>query len=131
MLVNHKTRVLMVVLEILQRHLLRALLRRLWVGLEGKLERGGKWRIFREVFATGVDGVLAEGKLLMLMLFVLGWNKHFNMVDTILKNEYIYTYFNKTTVKVDYRVEGYMLLVVFGVKLVRFFVRVFRGFNEK
>lgn len=65
------------------------------------------------------------------MLFILGWNKHFNMVDTILKNEYIYTYFNKTTVKVDYRVEGYMLLVVFGVKLVRFFVRVFRGFNEK
>lgn len=40
----------------------------------------------------------------MLMLFVLGWNKHFNLVDTILKNQYIYTYMNKNTTIIDYRV---------------------------
>lgn len=67
----------------------------------------------------------------MLMLFLLGWNKHFNLVDTILKNQYVYTYMNKNTTPVDYRIEGYMLLVVFVVKLLRFSVHTYKILNEK
>lgn len=62
----------------------------------------------------------------MLMLFVLGWNKHFSLVDTILKNQYVYTYMNKSEAKVDYRIEGYLLLVVFVVKLLRFMVKSYK-----
>jgi hypothetical protein len=40
----------------------------------------------------------------MLMLFLLGWNKYYNVIDTILKNEYVYTFMNKDNTKVDYRI---------------------------
>ncbi len=59
----------------------------------------------------------------MLMLFLLGWNKHYNLIDTILRNYYVYTFLNKNNVKVDYRIEGYMLLTVFVVKALRFAVK--------
>ena len=65
----------------------------------------------------------------MLMLFILGWNKHYNVVDTILKNKYVYTYMNKNTTVIDYRVEGYMLLIVFVVKLLRFLVHGYKSLN--
>jgi hypothetical protein len=42
--------------------------------------------------------------MFMLMLFLLGWNKYFNVVDTVLKNQYVYTYLNKTNTPVDYTI---------------------------
>jgi hypothetical protein len=38
---------------------------------------------------------------------------------------------NKNTTPVDYRIEGYMLLVVFVVKLLRFSVHTYKILNEK
>lgn len=102
-LVNRRTRTFMAVLELVQRYAVRGLLGRLWARVEGMGERG-LWGVLRDGLVNGVEGVLAEGKLFMMMLFILGWNKHFNLIDTILKNEYIYTYFNKSTAQVDYRI---------------------------
>lgn len=67
----------------------------------------------------------------MFMLFVLGWNKHFNVVDTILGNQYIYTFQNKNNAKVNYKIEGYMLLTVFIVKFLRFIVKSYKLINKK
>jgi len=88
--------------------------------LQVKVEKIRNLKVFREFIGLGVEGVLEEGRMLMLMLFLLGWNKYFNLIDTILKNEYIYTYFNKDTQDVNYKIEGYMLLVVFIVRILKF-----------
>jgi NADH:ubiquinone oxidoreductase subunit 5 (subunit L)/multisubunit Na+/H+ antiporter MnhA subunit len=66
----------------------------------------------------------------MLMLFLLGWNKYFNVVDTLIKNRYVYTYANKNHTNIDYRVEGYMLLIVFIVKVVKFLINMYKVLNE-
>lgn len=127
-LLNSRTRLLMFLLEILQRHLLRGLLRRLWAGLE---QRVGTWRQLREVVSLGANGALEEGRLFMLMLFMLGWSRYSNLVDTILGNQYVYTYKNKNTARVDYRVEGYMLLLVFVVRALRFAHSLHKTSKEK
>lgn len=62
----------------------------------------------------------------MLMLFILGWNKHYNLIDTILKNQYVYTYLNKNQLIINYRIEGYMLLIIFIVKFARFGVNTYK-----
>lgn len=130
-LVNHRTRLLMFVLEICQRHLLNYLFKKAWIHLEARVDHGGKWKILRDLTSMGPDGLIEEGRLFMFMLFVLGWNKHFNLVDTILKNQYAYTFENKNHTKVDYRIEGYMLLAVFVVKLLKFVINSHKQLQSK
>ena len=88
-LMNTNTRVLMTVLEILQRHLIK----RACEKVIKKIENSGSLFV-REISAMGVEGVFEEGRMFMLMLFMLGWNPYFNLVDTILKTQYVYTYKN-------------------------------------
>ena len=38
------------------------------------------------------------------MLFMLGWNKHYNVVDSILRIRYIYTFRDKNQKFISYRV---------------------------
>ena len=52
----------------------------------------------------GVDGILEQGKMFMMMLFMLGWNKHFNIVDTLLRTQYAYTYKNADQKSANYKV---------------------------
>lgn len=110
-LMNRQYRVLMFVLEIVQRHLVKRGLERLLAKVEHSREH-----LLREISALGAEGILEQGSMFMMMLFMLGWNKHFNLVDTILGTKYVYTYKNADQTTVDYRIEGLMLLAVFAVK---------------
>lgn len=67
----------------------------------------------------------------MLMLFMLDWSPHVNLIDTLLGNKYVYTYMNKNTAKVNYRVEGFMLLAVFVVRIVRSLLNMYKLAKEK
>ena len=83
----------------------------------------------------GVEGFLEQGKMFMMMLFMVGWNKHSNIIDTLLRTEYIYTYKNADQKSSNYKIEGYMLLVVYVVKFLRLIINIVseskRGMNQK
>lgn len=114
----------MFILEIVQRHLLKHLLKRAATLIP---EKG----IFSEMGNFSVEALLEQGKLFMMMLFMLGWNKHINLVDTILRNQYVYTYKNKSNARVDYRIEGFMLLAVFVVKIGKGVFKVYKEMNKE
>ena len=67
----------------------------------------------------------------MMMLFMVGWNKHFNIIDTLLQTEYIYTYKNADQKTSNYQIEGYMLLVVFVVKFLRLLINIVSESKKK
>ena len=50
------------------------------------------------------------------MLFMLKWNRFYNFSETILGIDHIYTFKNAKENKINYRIEGFMLLAIFAVK---------------
>jgi hypothetical protein len=54
---------------------------------------------------------------LILMVYMLDWNKHFTFIETLLGISYAYTYKNDQIRDVSYKVEGYLLLATFAVKI--------------
>lgn len=56
---------------------------------------------------------------LILMVYMLGWNKHFTFIESLLGITYVYTYKNDQIRDVSYAVEGYLLLATFLVKAVK------------
>ena len=57
----------------------------------------------------------------MLMLYMLGWNKHYNLIETVLGIQYAYTYKNDQLKPVSYKIEGTLILVTLSIKLARHF----------
>lgn len=55
----------------------------------------------------------------VLMVYMLGWNKHFTFIESLLGISYVYTYKNDQIRDVSYAVEGYLLLATFVVKAVK------------
>ena len=53
---------------------------------------------------------------LILMVYMLDWNKHFTFIETLLGIRYAYTYKNDQIREVSYVIEGYLLLATFAVK---------------
>ena len=56
---------------------------------------------------------------LVLMVYMLGWNKHFTFMESLLGISYVYTYKNDQIRDVSYAVEGYLLLATFAIKAVK------------
>ena len=67
----------------------------------------------------------------MIMLFMLGWNKHYNVVDSILRIRYIYTFKHKNQKFISYRVQGWLLFVVFVIKIMRIILSMHTFINKK
>ena len=88
---NKKYRTIMFVLEIVQRHVIKTLLKTFINRMEG-LE---KLKKIKEIVIGDLDTMLANGKWFMIMLFMLGWNQHYNVIDTLLGTKYVYTFKNK------------------------------------
>lgn len=90
----------MFVLEIVQRHVIKTLLKT----LINKMETIEKLKKIKDIVAGDLETMLANGKWFMIMLFMLGWNKHYNVVDTLLGTKYIYTFKNKNQKSINYRI---------------------------
>ena len=114
-LLNSKFRVFMVVGELVQRHAVKKLLKKVLEKLDEK-PQAKKWK---DMVLGDAETVVGNGKWFMLMLFMLGVNPYFNLLDTLLGIRYIYAFRNKNTAKVSYRVEGWLLFAVFFVKALR------------
>jgi hypothetical protein len=53
------------------------------------------------------------------MLFMLNWNKHFDIIQTILGIKYVYTYKNDKLKNISYRIEGFLILVTLTMKFIK------------
>lgn len=65
------------------------------------------------------DEIMSNAEWLILMVFMLNWNKHFNFIETVLRIRYAYTFKNNQTREVSYAIEGYLLLATFVVKIIK------------
>ena len=61
------------------------------------------------------------------MLYMMKWNRFYNLIETVMRIDHIYTFKNAKDNNIEYTVEGYMLLIVFIVK----FLRVVVNFAKK
>ena len=53
------------------------------------------------------------------MLYMLKWNPFYNAIESILQIDYVYTYKHDKENKIQYKIEGYMLLAVFVIKIAK------------
>jgi hypothetical protein len=65
------------------------------------------------------EEVMSNVEWLILMVYMLDWNKHFTFIETLLGINYAYTYKNDQIRDVSYKVEGYLLLTTFAVKIAK------------
>ena len=63
--------------------------------------------------------VLANVEWLVLMVFMLDWNKQYTILETRLGIRYIYTYKNDQAQEVKYTLEGNLILISMLVKLAK------------
>jgi hypothetical protein len=68
---------------------------------------------------------------LILMVYMLDWNKHFTFIETLLGIRYVYTYKNDQIREVSYAIEGYLLLATFIVKAVKTLYTIFKSKEKK
>ncbi len=63
--------------------------------------------------------MMSNVEWLILMVYMLDWNKHFTFIESLLGITYAYTYKNDQIRDVSYKVEGYLLLITFSVKIAK------------
>jgi hypothetical protein len=68
---------------------------------------------------------------LILMVYMLGWNKHFTFIETLLGIDYGYTYKNDKIRDVSYAIEGYLLLTTLLTKAFKHFYSIFNSNKVK
>jgi hypothetical protein len=68
---------------------------------------------------------------LILMVYMLDWNKHFTFIETLLGIRYVYTYKNDQIREVSYAIEGYLLLVTFLIKAAKNLYSIFKSKEPK
>jgi hypothetical protein len=56
---------------------------------------------------------------MIMMVYMLDWNKHFTFLETMLGISYVYTYKNDQIRDVSYAIEGYLLLATFAIKAIK------------
>lgn len=61
------------------------------------------------------------------MAYLLGWNKYFSVLETLLGIRYVYTFQNEQIKDVSYAIEGYLLLAVFVVKAIRAGIKIYKA----
>lgn len=67
-------------------------------------------------YLGGAEEIMSNVEWLILMVYMLDWNKHFTFIESLLGISYVYTYKNDQIREVSYAVEGYLLLATFAVK---------------
>lgn len=132
-LLNKKTRLLLFLLEIVSRNLFLPLFSKFMdsagrafeasgpdsrkkVGLtllEKILKMGGKLKENVSRYLGSAEEIMSNVEWLILMVYMLDWNKHFTFIETLLGIRYVYTYKNDRIREVSYAVEGYLLLATF------------------
>lgn len=124
MLLNKKTRTLLFVLEIAARHLLKPiLLKTLQNSPTTQTTANRNWlpkvaAAFKRLLGQGEE-LTANLEWLVLMLYMLDWNKHYSLIETLLGIQYAYTYKNDKPTAISYRIEGYLILATLALKLAR------------
>lgn len=68
---------------------------------------------------------------LILMVYMLDWNKHFTFIETLLGIRYVYTYKNDQIREVSYAIEGYLLLLTLIVKAAKNLYSIFKTKTAK
>lgn len=98
-----------------------------------------------KVFMSGLLGVVEKVRLavgsaeeimsnvewLILIVYMLGWDKHFTFIETLLGINYVYTYKNDRIRDVSYAVEGYLLLITLLFKGFKRFPHIFNSKNSQ
>lgn len=67
-------------------------------------------------YLGSAEEIMSNVEWLILMVYMLDWNKHFTFIETLLGIRYVYTYKNDQIRDVSYAVEGYLLLATFLFK---------------
>jgi hypothetical protein len=67
----------------------------------------------------------------VLMVYLLGWNKHLTILETLLGINYAYTYKNDQIHDASYAMEGYVLLATFLYKVVKQIVSLVQKYKHR
>lgn len=149
-LMNKKTRVLLFLLEIVSRNLILPLFFKFldstgrgfeppWgnsrkTGVLSFLERmmrsGGRLKEFVSRYLGSAEEIMSNVEWLILMVYMLDWNKHFTFIETLLGIRYVYTYKNDQIREVSYAVEGYLLLATFLFKAAKTLYNLWKARKE-
>jgi hypothetical protein len=73
------------------------------------------------------EEIMSSVEWLVLMVYMLDWNRHFTFIETLLGIRYAYTYKNDQIREVSYAVEGYLLLATFVVKAAKTLYAAFKA----
>jgi peroxin-10 len=68
---------------------------------------------------------------IVLMVYLLGWNKHLTILETLLGINYAYTYKNDQIHDASYAMEGYVLLATFLYKVVKQVVSLVQKYKQR
>ena len=74
---------------------------------------------FVKKYIGSAEEIIENIEWIVLMLFMLNWNKRFSIIESILGISYVYTYKNEGLKDISYKIEGYLILITLIVKLLR------------
>jgi hypothetical protein len=105
------------VLEIVGRNLALPLLKQL-IGPIDRIFEAINPHLMRIMsrWMDGAEEVMSHVEWLILMVYMLGWNKPFAFVESFLGISCAYNYKNDQIREISYAIEGYMLLATFAFK---------------
>jgi hypothetical protein len=77
------------------------------------------------------EDIMSHVEWLILIVYMLDWNKHFTFIETLLGINYTHTYANDRIRDVSYAIEGYLLLTNLLTKAAKHFYGIFNSDQRK